>query len=145
MAETTRRCASLALVACLSLPAVTEGARDDVPEEIARRENPATLDEGRELRYYTRHFKAKCARCHGLGGDGGGKEAGQQSLPPRDFTDSSYMRTRTDGQLFYQILKGGGPESSMPAFGPGSDQSWDEDRIWHMVAFVRRFSEGEEK
>lgn len=27
----------------------------------------------------------------------------------------------------------------MPAFGPESDHAWTEDKIWHMVAFVRTF------
>ena len=71
----------------------------------------------------------------------GGDEAEDQAVPPRDFTDTAYMNSRTDGQLFYQILAGGGGESPMPAFGPGSDQAWNEEKIWGMVAFVRRFSE----
>ena len=127
--------AVLAALACASpAPAVT-----DVPADVAAKENPFTLSE-REVRYYAKQFKAKCARCHGINGDGGGDEAAQQAVPPRDLTDAAYMRTRSDGQLFWQILKGGGP---MPGFGPGSDQGWSEDRVWRMTAYVRRFSQPE--
>jgi mono/diheme cytochrome c family protein len=112
---------------------------DDVPPEIAQRENPVSLPEDR-VRYFARQFKAKCARCHGIDGDGAGKEASGQAVPPRDFTDPAYMESRTDGQLFYQILVGGGTRCAMPAFGPGTDHSWTEEKIWYMVGYVRRFA-----
>ena len=133
------RASSLALA--LLLVACVASARDDVPPEIAALENPVVLGDD-QIRYYTRHFKAKCARCHGLDGKGGGPEAAEQALPPRDLTDAAYMNTRSDGQLFYQILMGGSEESTMPGFGPDSAQGWNEERIWYMVAFVRRFSAG---
>jgi mono/diheme cytochrome c family protein len=115
-------------------------ARDDVPDEIAVRKNPEVLEES-ELRYYQRQYKGKCARCHGLEGDGGGSEAAPTLMPPADFTDAAFMKTRTDGQLFYQIREGGGDACAMPAYGPESDYAWKEEKIWHLVAFVRRFSE----
>jgi hypothetical protein len=62
-------------------------------------------------------------------------------VPPRDFTDAAFMATRSDGQLFYQILMGGGGRSAMPGYGPESDVAWSEDKIWHMVLFVRRFAD----
>jgi mono/diheme cytochrome c family protein len=132
------RASSLALA--LLLVACMASARDDVPAEIAARENPVVLADD-EVRFYKRQFKAKCARCHGKDGKGGGPESAEQEVPPRDLTDAAYMKTRSDGQLFYQILKGGSDESTMPGFGPDSAQGWNEERIWYMVAFVRRFSE----
>jgi mono/diheme cytochrome c family protein len=115
-------------------------ARDDVPNEIAARSNPVVL-EATELRYYERQFKGKCKRCHGRDGKGGSDPAPEPPfVPPADFTNARYMATRTDGQLFYQILKGGGDRCAMPAFGPGSDYAWNEEKIWHMVAYVRRFA-----
>jgi mono/diheme cytochrome c family protein len=114
-------------------------ARDDTPAEIAARTNPVTL-EPRDVRYYARQFRGKCARCHGPDGAGGGEEAAEQAVPPANFTDAAFMSTRSDGQLFYQILMGGGERCAMPAFGPESSHGWSEDKIWHMVAFVRRFA-----
>jgi mono/diheme cytochrome c family protein len=119
-------------------------ARDDVPAEVAAEENPVKLEVG-ELRYYKRQFKAKCARCHGRDGSGGGAEAKNQPVPPADFTDKEYMASRTDGQLFYQILMGGGERCAMPAFGPGSAHNWNAAKIWKMVAYVRLFAETDPK
>jgi len=50
---------------------------------------------------------------------------------------------RRDGELFYQILVGGGDRCAMPAYGPESDHGWSELKIWHMVAYIRHFSEAE--
>ncbi len=122
----------VAVLACAS----SSTARDDTPPEIATTTNPVVLDAKKQA-YFAKQFKANCARCHGANGDGGGDEATGQAVPPVDLTDSAYMGTRTDGQLFWQILKGGAPRSQMPAFGPGSDKSWSDEKIWGMVAFVR--------
>jgi mono/diheme cytochrome c family protein len=133
------RAALLLGVGLAVLVAVDSAARDDVPEDVAALENPETL-EPKEVRYYARQFRAKCARCHGRGGTGAGVEASDQPVPPADFTDPALMAGRTDGQLFYQILMGGGERCAMPAYGPGSAHNWNEAKIWHMVAFVRRFA-----
>jgi mono/diheme cytochrome c family protein len=133
----------LLLAAAALLAPSTAPARQDVPEEIAALSNPVELEE-RELRYYERQFKGKCARCHGLDGTGTGAEASAQAVAPANFTDAEYMSTRSDGELFYQILMGGGGDSPMPGFGPDSDQAWSEDKIWHLVAFVRRFAAAQE-
>jgi mono/diheme cytochrome c family protein len=127
----------LGLVSLLPTPAST---RDDVPDDVAARANPETLEES-EVRYYARQYKAKCARCHGRDGSGAGEEAAEQEVPPANFTDAAFMSSRSDGQLFYQILVGGGEVCAMPAFGPESDHAWNESKIWHMVAYVRRFAE----
>ncbi|MDH3520734.1 MAG: c-type cytochrome [Myxococcales bacterium] len=129
-----------ALVASLAMAHVSPAfARPDVPDEIASKPNPAVLD-GDEVRYYERQYRGKCARCHGADGSGGGEEAAAQAVPPANFTDAAFMASRSDGQFFYQILMGGGTRCAMPAFGPESDSGWSEEKIWHMVAFVRRFA-----
>ena len=132
--------ASLGLALAVLLPPSAQ-ARDDVPELTAGRSNPVTKLTPRDVRYYQKQFKAKCARCHGQGGSGGGEEAAGQEVPPADLTDAEFMSTRTDGQLYYQILMGGGDRCAMPAFGPDSDHGWSENKIWYMVAFIRRFSQ----
>jgi mono/diheme cytochrome c family protein len=131
--------ASLACCVAAVVPACAT-ARDDVPEDVARQSNPVGDLDDREVRYYGKQFRTKCARCHGSDGRGGGEDAQKQDVPPADLTDASAMNSRSDGQLFYQILVGGGEACAMPAFGPTSDHGWSEDKIWHMVAFVRRFA-----
>jgi len=137
-----QRFAALALTTWLAGIACTSvSARDDVPDEVKAAKNPATLEES-EVRYYERQFKGKCSRCHGIDGTGNGAEAAasEELVRPANFTDAKYMASRTDGELFYQILMGGGERCAMPAFGPESDHAWTEEKIWHMVAFVRRFA-----
>lgn len=123
---------SAAILACLPASA----ARDDAPREIVDTPNPVKLD-ARKQTYFANQFRANCARCHGAKGDGGGDDAASQAVPPTNLTDAAYMATQTDGQLFWQILKGCAPRCEMPPFGPGSDKSWNEEKIWGMVAFVR--------
>jgi mono/diheme cytochrome c family protein len=142
-AETLRRFARFTLTFSLAgLACTSVSARDDVPADTKSMENPVTLEES-EIRYYQRQFKGKCSRCHGLDGTGTGVDAVATDglVRPANFTDAKYMASRTDGQLFYQIMMGGGERCAMPAFGPESDYAWTEDKIWHLVAFVRRFSE----
>jgi len=134
---------TLAFVIALATSAfpLAINARDDVPTDISSLENPVTLEDT-EIRYYTRQFKGKCARCHGPDGKGGSEPVEPPLVPPADLTDAAYMTTRTDGQLFFQIMQGGGERCAMPAFGPESDHAWSEEKVWHMVAYVRRFAAG---
>ena len=144
--STLRSHAEFMLTFCLAgLACGSVLARDDVPDDVKAMKNPVTLEES-EVRYYQRQFKGKCSRCHGLDGTGTGAHAvvTEGFARPADFTDPKFMATRTDGQFFYQILMGGGERCAMPAFGPESDHAWKEDKIWHMVAFVRRFTEAKQ-
>ena len=112
---------------------------DTVPGQYMKLQNPVELTEAK-LKYYRKQFEKRCARCHGKSGDGGGEDAEEQQYPPADFTNRQFIANCTDGQLFYQIVNGGEDKSAMPAFGPESDAGWSEEKIWFMVAFVRRFA-----
>lgn len=138
-----RRAAAIGLALLLPcaacLPPRTASARDDVPPEIHALQNPETLSE-RDVRYFAKQFRTKCARCHGADGRGGGEEARKQAVPPADLTDPARMSARSDGDLFYQIREGGAPKCAMPAYGPESDHGWSEQKVWKMVAWVRRLA-----
>ena len=108
----------------------------DVPEQFRRLKNSFILT-NREIVYFQKQFSAQCARCHGELGDGGGDDDALEKYPPANLTDQKFLDSRTDGELFYQILVGGEELSAMPPFGPDSDIGWSEDKIWKMVAFVR--------
>ena len=125
----------------LSVLSGPAAARDDVPAEVAARQNPVGPLSERDVRYFAKQFKTKCARCHGPDGAGGGEEAADQAVPPADLTDGERMGSRTDGQLFHQILMGGGERCAMPAYGPTSSHGWTEEKVWRMVVFVRRFAQ----
>jgi mono/diheme cytochrome c family protein len=94
----------------------------------------------RDLRYFGRQFRGKCALCHGKSGDGTGLGAAGAGAKPADFTDAAFMATRSDAELFQQIRIGGEDRSAMPAFGPGSDYGWTDEKIRKMVAYLRTFA-----
>jgi mono/diheme cytochrome c family protein len=134
--------ALLAASTCLllSLSPAALSARDDTPPDLAGAKNPVVLDDAKAT-YFAKQFRANCARCHGEGGGGEGDDAAVQAVPPTRFTDAAHMATRTDGQLFWQIAEGGAPRCEMPAFGPGSAKSWDDEKMWGMVAYLRRLAQ----
>jgi mono/diheme cytochrome c family protein len=132
------------VVGCLTFvptAGIGQTAREDVPQEYIEMENLTPPLDEKDVSYLARKYKASCVRCHGVDGAGGDEKQQLKDFPPRNFTDAAFMKTRSDGQLFYQILKGGGERSAMPAMGPGSDAGWPEERIWKMVRYVRRFAE----
>jgi mono/diheme cytochrome c family protein len=56
----------------------------------------------------------RCVLCHGQDGKGDGPGGAALNPKPRNWTDHSYMGTRTDDQLYDVIYNGKG---SMPAWG----------------------------
>ena len=58
--------------------------------------------------------KERCVLCHGESGKGDGPGGAALNPKPRNWTDDSYMGTRTDDQLYDVIFNGKG---SMPAWG----------------------------
>src|SRR2546427_4084727 len=80
---------------------------------------PATgefIAKGKAL-YFGKGF---CAMCHGRDGRGQGRDQDPgfaNGILPRDFTDQTWQRVRTDGELLW-ILKNGSPGTAMPQFVP---------------------------
>ncbi len=100
-----------------------------VPPEAARQENPekptpSSLAQGKKL------FGFDCAMCHGAQGDGKGDLADQMKLKLRDYRDPAALKNRTDGELFYVILKG---KAEMV----GEEGRLKPKEIWDVVNFVR--------
>ncbi len=56
----------------------------------------------------------RCVLCHGTSGKGDGPGGAALNPKPRNWTDHSYMGTRTDDQLYDVIFNGKG---AMPAWG----------------------------
>lgn len=59
-------------------------------------------------------YQERCALCHGPEGKGDGPAAAGLNPKPRNHTDATYMKTRTDDQLLEVIRHGKG---GMPAWG----------------------------
>jgi len=79
---------------------------------------------------YTKH----CQSCHGANGDGKGERAGELSVAPGDFQDSSKMNSLTDGELYWQVTKGRRPM-------PGFADKLSEQQRWEVVDYIRTFAE----
>jgi len=78
-------------------------------------------------------FSEMCAPCHGAPGKER-SEIGKGLRPhPPDLTEVA--KHWDDGHLFW-IVKNGIKMTGMPAFGP----THDDERLWNIVAFVRRLS-----
>ena len=77
-----------------------------------------------------------CAKCHGAGGKGDGKEAATLTTKPKDFTDCARMAKSTDEQLF-KIVKGGGVAADLSKDMPPYGDALEDDEIRDTIAFIR--------
>lgn len=95
--------------------------------------NPENIEQGKALF----HGKAFCVTCHGRDGKGLSGVEGLRGKLPRNFTDKTWQRARTDGELFW-ILKNGSPGTDMASFIP---LILSEDEAWHVLLYVRSFGQ----
>ncbi|MBF0369029.1 MAG: cytochrome c [Magnetococcales bacterium] len=117
-----------------------EGHRiPDAPAEWLAKTNPYKVDEvdAKFIKKTGRLFKRKCAKCHGIKGDGQGYKAEFFTIKPAAFANPGYMAGRQDGQLAWIITKGS-PDTEMKPFGPESDVGLKEDEIWRLITFLRK-------
>jgi len=80
--------------------------------------------------------KGICVMCHGRDGRGLGPNQDPgfaNGILPRDFTDESWQRARTDGELLW-ILENGSPGTAMPQFVP---RVLTEEEAWQVLLYVR--------
>ncbi|TMQ26788.1 MAG: cytochrome c [Nitrospirae bacterium] len=94
--------------------------------------SPEFIAKGKSL-YFGKGF---CVMCHGR--DGRGLEPDQDpgfanGMLPRDFTDQTWQRVRTDGELLW-ILENGSPGTAMPQFVP---RILTEEEAWQVLLYVR--------
>ncbi|MGA7567758.1 MAG: c-type cytochrome, partial [Terriglobales bacterium] len=73
-------------------------AYDSIPVQAVRKLNPVkptpeSIAEGKKIYGYD------CASCHGASGNGKTDVAKDMRIP--DLTDREFLRSRTDGELFY--------------------------------------------
>ena len=75
-------------------------------------------------------YAERCALCHGASGKGDGTAAAALNPKPRDHTDGTYMKARSDEELLTVIRNGKG---TMPAWGA----ILNEAEIQSVLLFVR--------
>src|SRR5690349_23982803 len=77
-------------------------------------------------------YQRLCANCHGSNGKGG---PGNDLTPPApDLTGTQWQHGGTDGELFYTIKNGVGPDFNMGAWG---QQGVKDQDIWNIINYVR--------
>jgi mono/diheme cytochrome c family protein len=107
-------------------PSAAGAAKTAAPRAVS-----ADMEQGKAL------YKTHCASCHGESGKGDGPAAGVLKPPPRDHTDSAYMNTLTDADIF-RVIKMGGAIKGKPLM-PSHPQFKDPE-LNALVAFVRSLS-----
>jgi len=87
---------------------------------------PASLMRGQS------EYNRLCANCHGLNAKGG---PGNDLTPPApDLTAPNLKYGGSDGELFYTIKNGIGPEFNMGAWG---QQGVSDQDIWNIVNYMK--------
>jgi len=110
-------------------------------EEARSLQNPypmtkETIEAGRKIY----EGKAYCAACHGKDGQGMGKTMDPASVEyplPRDFTNGTWQEARTDGELFWVLMKGSHGTDMAPFF----PLYLSEMETWQVVTYIRTFWE----
>jgi mono/diheme cytochrome c family protein len=110
------------------------GAGHDVPDEAAAVPNPIDAND-QSVEAGAALYAANCAVCHGETGEGDGPTAETLEQKPADLHED-HVQDLSDGALFY-IISHGRPETPMPAW----EEVLSEEERWHVVNFVRTFSE----
>ena len=79
------------------------------------------------------HEKGTCFTCHGKEGKGDGLAAPGLDPSPRDFTNETFHKARTDGELFWVIKNGSSGTAMMPMIG----SVINEEEGWLVLLYER--------
>ncbi|MDH5716967.1 MAG: cytochrome c [Spirochaetia bacterium] len=82
-------------------------------------------------------YRRKCNKCHGKKGDGHGIASKNLETKPMDWSKPGYLKSRSDGQLFWFTKTGGKPDSEMGGYGKGTDANLSDEEIWMLLAYIR--------
>lgn len=130
-------------LSCLTLVVVVSCDETRVP--AASTKQPATEVGNAEvstLGYEERQGKyiylKYCAVCHGMEGKGDGFNAYNLDPKPRDFTDSTYMKTLSDARLIETISEGGRGVNKSPLM-PSWGATLSKDDILYLLYYLRTF------
>ncbi|MFZ0197597.1 MAG: c-type cytochrome [Candidatus Sulfotelmatobacter sp.] len=113
-------------------PKTTPPAYAAIPVQAAKQANPVKSTP-ESLARAKKWWTLDCAMCHNANGDGKGSLAIDMKLKLVDFTDTTTLKDRTDGEIFYIIRNG---HQDMP---PEGDRIKPEEN-WDLVNYVRSLS-----
>jgi len=98
---------------------------ETAPAEVSPLAGAAVGERGRAL------YKAKCQRCHGVDGSGGGPDA-DPGHPPGNLADGRAAARNPDGVVFYKVWNGRA-KPKMPAM----KLDLTREDVWTLVAYVK--------
>ena len=84
----------------------------------------------------TNLYSKSCWACHGKSGMGDGPIAKALTPRPQNFTNAQQMQEKTDLELYYAILGGGGAVGSSK-FMPPLGKVLSEQELWDLVVYIR--------
>ncbi len=94
---------------------------------------PESLERGAQV-----FEKAECAKCHGVGGRGGGPSAAEQEdewgfkIYPADLTQPWRLRGGSSVEDLYRTMTTGVNGTPMPSF----SDAWTAEDLWHLANYV---------
>jgi len=124
---------ALAALSALAFVALNGAAADwKIPGESS----PSFAEEdGRRL------YGAYCAPCHGELGQGDGRFYAPSLEPrPPDFTETSFVESRSDEDLF-RAIQGGSASIGKSDLCPPWGKTFRKEEIKHLVAYIRRLQQ----
>jgi mono/diheme cytochrome c family protein len=127
-----RRFSTVLVAVCvLAWAALAVSAQSRGGPEAAKVKNPIpanakSIADGQKL------YQTNCRHCHGAKGLGDGPLA-PTNPPPANLTDTEWKYGSSDGEIFYTIKNGVGPDSEMK---PMKTKLSDKD-IWNVVNYIR--------
>ncbi|MEK7703182.1 MAG: c-type cytochrome [Nitrospirota bacterium] len=117
-------------------PSDSDISRPRVPPEAQSLKNPISASAERIAEGRAIYLGAgNCAICHGKEGRGDGEAGALMNPSPRDLTNATFQRVRTDGEIFWAI-KEGVPAGGMFSYVP---RMITEVQAWKVVLYIRTF------
>lgn len=87
---------------------------------------PASVTKGQQI------YGKNCRHCHGLRGRGDGSLA-PKNPSPANLTDGEWDHGSSDGEIYFIIANGAGPDSEMK----GARSQLTPTDMWNLVNFIR--------
>lgn len=89
-------------------------------------------------------FASLCVLCHGASGKGDGPGSKGLNPKPRNFTDPTQFKSKTDEELF-KVIQRGGASAKLSAAMPPWGAVLKRDQIWQVIAYVHTLAKPETK
>jgi len=89
-------------------------------------------------------FASLCVLCHGTQGKGDGPGSKGLNPKPRNFSDPTQFKSKTDEELF-SVIQRGGASAKLSAAMPPWGAVLKRDQIWQVIAYVHTLAKLEAK